>query len=634
MSASEKLDAKELSLEFLPNDAEEEEGLGNAGIETYRDEPYAGGAREVAQNSRDAAAELPVRISFDLLEIPTSDVPSIDRLRTAVGACLDKAKLAGDDKGIGFFTQARNVLGNGTLKVLRISDSNTTGARGPSKTGTPFHSLLKGAGVSKKDSDTAGGSFGIGKNAVYAISDLQTVFYSTVYLDELTGTKRFLAQGKSVLVSHTDEADKPRRATGYWGLSKFHPVENPEMVPEWMWRDDPGLSVFVLGFRHTPDWQRRIAYSLVQNFFCAVHDGEMEFAIDHGGIKIGRLNLDPLFQDADLRKVAEQNDRAQEFDLSRNLYRCLVSPESKEDVVEIGGLGRIRIRVLVNDGLPKRVSIIRNGMVITDSLEHFGEKFARFPMYRDFVSLVVPLDDEGRALIKRLENPKHDGLSAERLPDEAKRNQAKSVMRRLARTIRDTIKSYTLAKFESEVSVDELAQYFATDVNRNPANGDSAAEDPQTIKYRIEPRKPKNGTRAARAGRRGGTGPGPRTAKGAGGETARPRMPSGRTSAQPIVLDDVRNVMGVAGPRSRRIFLTSPEGGTARIVIEAPGLSESESLMVTHASNSTVTNGIISTHLKANERVELDVEFAEAYRGPLDLQVVIEPEGEPANEDQ
>ena len=44
-------------------------------------------------------------------------------------------------------------------------------------------------------------------------------------------------------------------------------------------------------------------------------------------------------------------------------------------------------------------------MMITDSLEFFGDKFARFQMHRDFVALVVPLDAEGRAFIKKLENP-------------------------------------------------------------------------------------------------------------------------------------------------------------------------------------------------------------------------------------
>lgn len=46
-------------LRFLTNEAGEKEGLGDAGIETFRDAPYASCAREAGQNSRDAATACP-----------------------------------------------------------------------------------------------------------------------------------------------------------------------------------------------------------------------------------------------------------------------------------------------------------------------------------------------------------------------------------------------------------------------------------------------------------------------------------------------------------------------------------------------------------------------------------------------
>jgi len=118
-------------LEFLPNEAEEEEGLGHAGIETYRDEPYASTAREIGQNSRDAAAVLPVRISFDAIEVPFAEIPELDALRTAADACLAKARAAGEKKEIAFFEQTGRVLASEPMKILRISDFNTTGVKGP-----------------------------------------------------------------------------------------------------------------------------------------------------------------------------------------------------------------------------------------------------------------------------------------------------------------------------------------------------------------------------------------------------------------------------------------------------------------------------------------------------------------------
>ena len=73
------------------NEADEDEGLGHAGIKTYRNDPYAGTARESGQNSRDAFESLPVRIQYDLKEVPRKDVPGIDELESVIRQCLEQS---------------------------------------------------------------------------------------------------------------------------------------------------------------------------------------------------------------------------------------------------------------------------------------------------------------------------------------------------------------------------------------------------------------------------------------------------------------------------------------------------------------------------------------------------------------
>lgn len=629
-----------IDIDFLSNEAEEEEGLGNAGIETYRDRPYASVAREVAQNSRDAFATLPVRISFDLLEIPFEDVPALDTLRRANGFCLKKARDARDRKEIAHFEQAERVLETGPLKVLRIADYNTLGLRGPAVSGTPFHSLIKGSGVSVKENDASGGSFGIGKNAVFAISDIQTVLYSTVWKDG-DGELKFLAQGKAVLVSHSDDQGKNHRAAAYWGVPRFKPVERREDAPEWLRRDEIGTSVFALGFRESPQWQQRIAYALLENFFYAINSEEMEFTIGGGSIVISKSSLASLFDDPQIAAAAEADDHGQEFALARQLYQCLVSTEAKEQVLTVAGLGKVLIRVLVAEGLPKKVCIVRNGMVITDSLENFGDRFSRFALHRDFVAVVVPLEKEGGALIKTLENPRHDGLSAERLPDESARARAKSIMKRLIKTIRETIRSYSMLAFESEMSVDEMRNYFAVESQKDAKAPKSEQEDPNTLRYRVEPRRQRSTPRATvrGTGDSGGPKPGPRPGPGPGpapGPNPRPFAGGGGRvgDAKTILLRDVRNrpVPG-RGAAARSIFFTPDGSGMATIVIEATGLSESEGLRVVTASDASVKDGTVRRHVSSGERTKIDVEFSEPYAGPIELRVSVQPELEVANED-
>jgi uncharacterized membrane protein YgcG len=626
-------------LEFVPNPAEEGEGLSDSSIEHFRDDPFASTAREPGQNSRDAFVSLPVRVTFDLLEEPTAQFPAIDRLSEVVAICAAQAKAGKKQKETSFFQQAAQVLKQDKLKILRIADFNTTGVIGPSVAGTPFHSLLRGAGISEKPGETSLGSFGIGKAAVYTVSDLQTVFYSTVY--SAGGQPHFLAQGKSLLTSHSDEQGAPRRRAGYWGLSKFQPISNPADVPPWLRRTEQGTSVFAIGFRETPNWQRRFACSLIQNFFCAIHDGEMEFAVDSGKIEIGRLNLESLFDDPQMQAVAQESDQGEQFEMSRNLYRCLVSPDASEQIVTLPGLGQVKIRVLVADGLPKKVCILRNGMVITDNLDHFGEKFVRFPMYKDFIAVVIPMVHEGQSFLRKLEDPKHKEFSAERLADPDAREPAKVVMRRLAKTIRETIKSYTRAEFADEVSVDELRKYFATEPEAAPQPGAGAADDPETIKYDIEPARTKKtnpratAKRAGQSGSGGGkqqTGTGGGGGGGGGGGSSSGAQPGRQGSASEIILHDFRNVRTPQNDRARSIFFTPNESGTATIVVEATGIAGTEDLPVRSAAGSLVSNGRIKRQLTANERTRIDLELTEPYTGPIELRVSVEPEGGAANE--
>ena len=118
------------------------------------------------------------------------------------------------------------------------------------------------------------------------MSDLQTVFYSTVYECPVTNDEKFLAQGKSILISHIDGEGVSRKATGYWGSEAYRALDSRDDCPEWLRRDQKGTSIYALGFREMDQWQYRIAASLVRNFFVAIHRGEMEFSVNDGELRL------------------------------------------------------------------------------------------------------------------------------------------------------------------------------------------------------------------------------------------------------------------------------------------------------------------------------------------------------------
>src|SRR5690606_33586530 len=93
----------------------------------------------------------------------------------------------------------------------------------------------------------------------------------------------YLAQGKSILVSHVDAQGKERRGIGYCGFSEFRAVEDPRTLPAWLHRSEAGTTVASLGFQHEDGWEWQMAESLVRNFFAAVNDGSVSFEVIRQG---------------------------------------------------------------------------------------------------------------------------------------------------------------------------------------------------------------------------------------------------------------------------------------------------------------------------------------------------------------
>jgi hypothetical protein len=614
------------TLEFLRNEAGEKEGLADAGIETFRDAPYASCAREAGQNARDAEAALPVKLTFDVFRLTPGQFPAHTKLVKTLEACASAAE---QEKEIEFFKNALKVATKPAIPVLEIADFNTKGLTGPpNEPGTPFHSLLKSTGVSTKESETSGGSFGIGKNASFAVSELQMVLYSTAYVSE-DGSDAFAAQGKIKLVSHQESNDSGRRATGYWGHpAGFTAITDREQVPTWLRRVDRGTSIFCMGFREADDWGALMTSSLVTNFFCAVHRNEMVFDVASGLFEINPNTVEHLLAREDIRAAAEKSGQLPNLEFSAQLYRCLVSPLAKEQSITIPDLGEVRVRILVESGLPRRIGFIRNGMYVTDNLRHFGQPLERFPGSRDFVALVEPVTQDAGKLLKRLENPAHDAFSAQRISDPEKRKAAETAMKRLGKQLREMIKQTTGVAHQDSVVLDELAHLFAQPGNKDASPGSKGEDDPETQIFSPAKRKParrvipaesagQEGGRAGTGAGGGGDGGGSGDLEGAG-SGGRGR----HSSKPPIPLKDIRNTIQLdenGQPYSRRIHFTPDVEGPIQLALEATGVNQSVALGVIAADRGEIYQGKLRLTVSAGDRVSVSVTFAEPYDGPVEV---------------
>jgi hypothetical protein len=599
-------------IRFLTNEAGKVEGLAYAGFETFKGSPYTSCARETGQNSRDAAVTHPVTVSFNLLTLARSDIPFADQLQHSIKCCLANPH---DAKTKQHLERAYKSISASEIKVLEISDRNTTGLTGPTTDArSVFTALVKGDGVTKKEDMTSAGSFGIGKNAAFAVSDLQTVIYSTRYLDLSAGAvERFAAQGRLRLISHID-GPKKLSAEGYWGGPDFTAIEDVTAVPAWLKRHQIGTSIFSIGFREEPHWVERMTLSLATNFFLAIDRGEIEFTVGKG--VINSASLASILGSTELESVATQADQLEELRRARRLLECIRSEAASTHKILVPDLGEFTLHLLVKDDMPREVHVLRNGIYISDNFAKFSEPMRRFPGVREFTAVLEPSPTPAgklpSTLLKQLENPAHDAFEPERIIEEVERQKAKKQIKHLIKRVREVIRE--LAKMEEldTSQLDELSHLFGASGSGTKTNEE---EDPAKFTYG----EARRGRRARPPGaERGKGGKG-----GGGGQRVRERSATKTRAAHPAaVIKSFRSTLPDAtNLRRRAIFFTPDFSGDVQFAVSAVGLSGDVELRVVTSSLGTTSGGRVSVPVTKGVRVALDLTLADPFRGPIELTV-------------
>jgi hypothetical protein len=197
-----------LGWEFPIDTADQWHGFNDPGIEHFRGDPFGNLAREILQNSLDAASGSPVVVKFTKQDVLLNDIPDIDQLRSTFTKCL-AASQDESPKAKEFFEQAAKILSSKRTPVLSIEEENTSGIVGPCQNGKPYYAFMKATGQSKKDADAAEtglGSYGIGKFAPFAVSDLRTIFVSTIFSDAEQFRQYTQAKAILMVITHPSAA--------------------------------------------------------------------------------------------------------------------------------------------------------------------------------------------------------------------------------------------------------------------------------------------------------------------------------------------------------------------------------------------------------------------------------------------
>lgn len=425
-------------------------GIADSGIETFKGTSIKSLAREICQNSLDAALDNnePTRIEFKAFEIDPRQIPDYTNLEDALKRALDFWSQQQSDKAKTFFKKALEVIHKPAITCLRISDFNTSGLVGSREEyNSPWCNLTKSSGASDK-SGSNGGSFGIGKFAPYACSALRTVFYSTIDKDDVCAS-----QGVSRLTSFKNKKNEITQGTGFYGNDKNSPMYKQYSLDPAYSRnaENSGTDIYITAFTGDKGWQHQMVASVLDGFLYAIYNGTL--VVDVDGIIISKDTL------ADLMISHKEyfNEHADEY------YQALTDEKlartfTKELTDDPEVVGKLTLRLIIMPSFSRRVAMIRQtGMKIKDK----GNINGLIP----FAGTLFIEGDAINSYLRSLENPQHIEWEVERAENKSKANRLLKTLLHFIKASLDEMKND-----ESEEAIDPtVGEYLsASDFEQSP----------------------------------------------------------------------------------------------------------------------------------------------------------------------
>lgn len=416
---------------FVSNQNSTIVGINDAGIETFTANMHRSLVREIIQNSLDAALpdnDGPVEVEFVLFDLSRDSLPDVDKLQNVMKKCKDSNPNEPDAKK--FFENAEEILKKPTINVLRISDHKTIGLEGSDtcEKGTSWSRLVKESGSSNKG-QSSGGSFGIGKAAAFACSDLRTVFYSS--LDSKGCKSNF---GVAKLVSFFDEKlDGWTTGVGYYSENtNFVAIPEIASFDEMYTRTDSGTDIYIMGMHLTSDIKKTFINAVLLDFLVSLVKGKLIVnvqgeIIDKSSLPKYMSELNP-FDGEEIKDLLEyyhlltsHDPKIKKITLDREIYGKRYGFDN----------GECTLYLRESEGLNRKIMITRRaGMRILEQNRISGSI--------EFTGVLIIDGANMNEAFKKMEVPSHDAWEPGRCRGEEKRYI--NILNDLRRYLRDTVR--------------------------------------------------------------------------------------------------------------------------------------------------------------------------------------------------
>ena len=438
---------------FPPTRGGVSQGFNDSGKEFFTAGILEHVVREIIQNSLDAKnpkyPDRPVVVRMERIDLERTVINASD-LAKHVKESLKCTIEQRSEKGTKFYREALKILKKAKIPVLRVIDESTTGLNG-----TKWDALVYKEGTPSKDTAAAGGSYGIGKNAPYAASELGLVCYSTRYLDRHR-TEKFIARCKLVAHGNPTNSDEELQHVGFGTSNDFDGKHYPPIMADGMHEEfrlqKNGTGIFIIGFQGR-DWEKITRRSIACNFFAAIHDKNLVVQVGNTHITNETLNGEDF------------GDEKQKhyYDLYKN---------SDKPITISGEFGMFSLKISMGgDSMENRVAYVnRRGMLITAEKTFNKNPFSARIEIGKYSAVVWATDDKSDIRVRAMEPPTHESIEYKRITDLDECQKTKRELQNIADKIRDHIKKkLNFDAFEQKTELTELADIipFVSDPDKN-----------------------------------------------------------------------------------------------------------------------------------------------------------------------
>lgn len=442
----------DLTYEFAPTGGGNEQGFNDGSMDHFLGNPSYYLARESLQNVLDAKipGPEPARAVFSLSTVNMDQLPDYLKLHEIIKACNRYERESDPDniKSKKFYEKANEFfVHNPLMHILEIEDFNTTGMYGDDydKRGN-YHKFMKSFGSSGKTTGS-GGSFGLGKAAYYAASQLRMIFVSSVY--EENKNKKYMFQGK-LLLNSFEMNEVTKRGDGSCGLPGQRAVRDPDLIPEMFRRNEIGTTIFVVAFCDYRSWQRNILCSILENFWPAITDGLLE--ADVGNETIDSGSIERTMRREYSLQTPDKKDKPNPlpYFLAYMNHDPRMIYEKKLNI-----LGNVKIFTYAGKGLPNKTACSRStGMIV--------QKQSAYYCTKDHASFFYCDNTDGSEILKRMENPRHDEWRARNGPvvDGEPDETLEKAEKELKEFIREAHARFGSGEKSESVNILNLEQYL------------------------------------------------------------------------------------------------------------------------------------------------------------------------------